>query len=58
MTSRLMDINFKYIPSAKTDVLKTMEKFGFMPPSKDPRSQEKWTRVRNAASINEVKREN
>lgn len=54
--SRILDINHKYIPSAKTNVLETFKKLGFAPPSEDPRFQEKWFRVRNCGMLNEVKK--
>lgn len=50
---KLDDINWHYIPSAKTNVLDTLKKLGFEPPSEDKRYQEKWSRYRNALSINE-----
>lgn len=49
---KLMDINYQYIPSAKTDVLATLKRLGFQPPSEDIRYQEKWVRFRNANAIN------
>lgn len=51
----LTDINRKYIPSAKTNVLDTMKKHGFVPPSETPEAQTKWFKVRNCAAINEAK---
>ena len=50
---RLTDINYKYIPSAKTDVFATFKRLGFEPPSEDARFQAKWVRFRNASAINE-----
>lgn len=50
---KLDDINWHYIPSAKTNVLDTLKRLGFEPPSEDKRYQEKWSRYRNALSINE-----
>jgi len=56
--SRILDLNHKYIPSAKTNVLETFRKLGYTPPSEDARFQEKWFKVRNCGIINEVKNDN
>jgi hypothetical protein len=53
-TIKLLDVNFQYIPSAKTNIVETLKKVGFTLPSEDIRYQEKWRRIRNSASINEV----
>lgn len=50
---RLDDINWKYVPAAKTNVLETLKRLGFDVPSDDKRYQEKWARYRNALAINE-----
>jgi hypothetical protein len=52
-TIKLLDVNFAYVPSAKTDISKTLKRIGFQLPSEDMRYQEKWSRVRNSAAINE-----
>lgn len=52
---RLDNIDWHYIPAAKTNILETLRKMGFEPPSEDKRYQEKWSRYRNALSINETK---
>jgi hypothetical protein len=52
---RLDNIDFKYTPAAKTNILETLRKVGFEPPSEDKRFQEKWARYRNALAINETK---
>jgi len=52
-TIKLLDVNFQYVPSAKTNVLETLKKAGFTLPSDDKRYQEKWIRIRNSAAINE-----
>jgi hypothetical protein len=52
---KLTDFDFKYVPSAKTNVLETLKRFGFEPPSEDVKYQKKWHRVRNSATINEKK---
>jgi hypothetical protein len=49
----LDNINKPYIPSAKTDVMATLRRLGFEPPSEDKRYQEKWARYRNSMTINE-----
>jgi hypothetical protein len=50
---KLLNINHKYTPSSKTDVLATFRKLGFEPPSEDLRFQEKWKRYRLSNAINE-----
>ena len=50
---RIDNINWQYTPSAKTNVLETLKKLGWTPPSEDMRFQEKWSRYRNALAINE-----
>lgn len=50
---RLDNINWKYIPAAKTNIADTLRRLGFEPPSEDKRYQEKWARYRNASAINE-----
>jgi hypothetical protein len=52
---RLDNINWKYTPAAKTNILETLRRLGFEPPSEDKRYQEKWSRYRNAMTINETK---
>ena len=52
-STKLFDINFQYVPSAKTNVLETFKRLGFDLPSEDKRYQEKWRRIRNSAVINE-----
>ena len=52
---KLDNIDWHYIPAAKTNILETLRKMGFEPPSEDKRYQEKWSRYRNALSINETK---
>jgi len=43
----LLDPSFKYIPAAKTNIVDTLRKFGFQPPSEDKRHQEKWEMYRS-----------
>jgi hypothetical protein len=50
---RLDNIDWHYTPAAKTNIVETLRKMGFEPPSEDKRYQEKWSRYRNALSINE-----
>jgi hypothetical protein len=52
-STKLFDINFQYVPSAKTNVLETFKRLGFDLPSEYKRYQEKWRRIRNSAVINE-----
>ena len=50
---RIDNIDFQYKPAAKTNVIETLKKLGWEPPSEDARMQEKWKRYRNALAINE-----
>ena len=52
---KLDNINFKYTPAAKTNILDTLKRFGWYPPSQNPKVQEKWARYRNALAINDTK---
>jgi hypothetical protein len=52
-TMEILNVNFKYVPSAKTNVLDTLKRFGFEPPSEDVKYQKKWHKVRNLAAIND-----
>ena len=54
MQSRILDINHPYIPAAKTNVIDTLKRFGFEPPSEDKRYQEKWRVYRNSFANNEI----
>jgi|APCry1669189472_1035225.scaffolds.fasta_scaffold00049_50 hypothetical protein len=54
---RLLNIDNKYIPSNKTNVLETFKRLGFEPPSEDPRYQAKWRRYRFSNAINERSKE-
>lgn len=52
-TVKLLDVNFKYVSSAKTNVMETLKRLGFEPPSEDIRFQKKWHKIRNSAAIHE-----
>ena len=52
---KLTDINRPYVPAAKTDVLRTLMRTGWEPPSLDPRFQAKWKMYRSIAVRNEEK---
>lgn len=52
---KLDNIDWHYTPSAKTNILETLRKCGFEPPSESKWFQEKWARYRNAMAINEQK---
>lgn len=54
MQSRILDINHPYIPAAKTNVIDTLKRCGFEPPSEDLRYQEKWRTYRNSFANNEI----
>lgn len=53
MSFLIQDINRKYIPAAKTNVLETLKRCGFEPPSEDKRTQEKFASYRFLAARNE-----
>lgn len=56
-SSPILNINYKYISSAKTNVLETLKRNGFEPPSEDKRYQEKWKKFRNLSAINEKRKD-
>jgi len=47
------DIYRPYIRSEKTDIVSTLKKMGWIPPSDNPLIQEKWATYRNLQTINE-----
>jgi hypothetical protein len=49
----MKDIYRPYIRSEKTDVVATLKKMGWIPPSDNPLIQEKWATYRNLQAINE-----
>jgi hypothetical protein len=51
----IKDLHQPYIESSKTNVLATLRRLGWTPPSEDLRFQEKWSTFRNLATINERK---
>ena len=56
LVMKLLDnINWQYVPAAKTNILETLKKCGFEPPSESKQFQEKWARYRHAQVINEKK---
>ena len=44
--------NIKYVPSHKTNILETLKRIGWIPPSEDLRFQEKWQHSRLANIFN------
>lgn len=50
---KIDNIDWRYVPASKTNILETLRKVGFEPPSEDKRYQDKWARYRNALAINE-----
>lgn len=42
-----------YTPSLQTDIMVTLRKFGFVPPSEDKAMQEKWKYYRECGWNNE-----
>jgi hypothetical protein len=51
----LDNINKQYVPSAKTNVLETFIRMGWVPPSENPKVQKKWANYRHLAARNEGK---
>jgi hypothetical protein len=49
------DIHRPYIRSEKTDVVATLRKLGWEPPSENVWMQQKWATYRNLQAINEEK---
>jgi hypothetical protein len=53
---KLIDnIDFQYVPAAKTNVVETLRKLGWTPPSEDKRFQEKFNTYKHLAWRNETK---
>jgi hypothetical protein len=51
----LEDIESPYIPAAKTDILRTLKRTGWVPPSENREYQKKWEYYRSIAFKNERK---
>jgi hypothetical protein len=51
----LDNINKQYVPAAKTNVLETFKRLGWVPPSESPKIQKKWANYRHLAARNEGK---
>lgn len=51
--NHLDNIDKPYIPAAKTNVLETLKKLGWIPPSEDARFKEKWQTYKHLAWRNE-----
>jgi hypothetical protein len=51
----ITDIDRPYVTSAKTDVLQTLKRLGWVPPSENPKYRVKWKTYRNAVIKNEEK---
>jgi hypothetical protein len=51
----LDNISKPYIPAAKTNVLDTLRRLGWEPPSENSKIQKKWATYRHLASKNEGK---
>jgi len=49
----LDNLNRLYVPSAKTDVIKTFRRMGWIPPSEDPAVVAKWRVYKHLAAHNE-----
>ena len=52
---KLTDMDRPYVPAAKTDVLRTLIRTGWEPPSHSVESQKKWKMYRTLAIRNEEK---
>jgi hypothetical protein len=53
--NHLDNIDKPYIPAAKTNVVDTLKKLGWIPPSEDKRFQEKWQLFKHLAYRNETR---
>ena len=53
--SHLDNLDKEYIPAAKTNVVDTLKKLGWIPPSEDKRFQEKWQLFKHLAYRNETR---
>ena len=51
----LNDMESPYIPSAKTDIMRTLKRTGWVPPSESKEFQKKWEYYRSIAFLNERK---
>jgi hypothetical protein len=51
--NHLDNIDKPYVPAAKTDVMATLKRLGFEPPSEDKRFIEKWQTYKHLAWRNE-----
>lgn len=47
------NINWKYIPSSKTNIFERLKELGWTPPSEDARFQEKWNTYKHLAYRND-----
>lgn len=54
-TMHMMDIERPYVTSAKTNVLETLKRLGWVPPSENPKYRVKWKMYRSAVIKNEEK---
>jgi hypothetical protein len=50
---KLDNVDFKYVPAAKTNILETLKRLGWIPPSEDKRFQEKWNTYKHLLWRNE-----
>jgi len=55
MKAKILDINYPYVNSQKTNIAETFRRFGFAFPTESLWYQEKWYRFRNSNAINESK---
>lgn len=51
----ITDINRPYVTAAKTNVLDTLKRLGWVPPSENPNYRVKWKMYRSAVIKNEEK---
>ena len=51
----ILNVDRLYLTSAKTDVLRTFKRTGWIPPSKDEAIVQKWEYIRTAHIRNEEK---
>lgn len=51
--NHLDNIDKPYVPAAKTNIVETLKKLGWIPPSQDKRFIEKWQTYKHLAWRNE-----
>jgi hypothetical protein len=50
---KIDNIDWRYVPAAKTNIAETLKKMGWTPPSEDARFQQKWNTYKHLAWRND-----